>query len=187
MDLGGQLQSSYPIATAKRAAFECRGKIIEYVSSFFDETFRKNLKIVIAGSILRKKEFVHDIDIVVNSQEEKIRNFCASLIGSPVMLSKISGKYEFIEIFQEKISIPTQIWFCVNEEWSPMLLEVTGPRNFNQFLRNCAKRQNMYLSSKGLFSRNIDQTPGTRIDNNTEGDIIWAILGKSWIKPEDRY
>src|SRR3990172_2120866 len=156
MDLGGQLQSSYPIATAKRAAFECRGKIIEYVSSFFDETFRKNLKIVIAGSILRKKEFVHDIDIVVNSQEEKIR-------------------------------IPTQIWFCVNEEWSPMLLEVTGPRNFNQFLRNCAKRQNMYLSSKGLFSRNIDQTPGTRIDNNTEGDIIWAILGKSWIKPEDRY
>src|SRR3972149_6097054 len=88
MDLGGQLQSSYPIATAKRAAFECRGKIIEYVSSFFDETFRKNLKIVIAGSILRKKEFVHDIDIVVNSQEEKIRNFCASLIGSPVKRRK---------------------------------------------------------------------------------------------------
>ena len=83
--------------------------------------------------------------------------------------------------------IPCQIWFCDNSEWGPMLLEVTGPRNFNQFLRNCAKRQGLYLSSKGLFIRNSDDTPGKRIDNNTEGHIIYTILGKAWIPPEMRY
>jgi len=161
----------YPLSIAKRAAFELRSEIITTNHFYIN-------KIVIAGSILRKKEFVHDIDIVINSQEEKLRTYCAYLIHAPVMYQKISGIYK---------NIPCQIWFCNNEQWAPMLLEITGPRNFNQFLRNCAKRQGLYLSSKGLFTRNSDGTPGTRVDNNTEGNIIWTILGKAWIPPEKRF
>jgi len=158
----------YPFSYAKSIAFEIREQFMPL----------NGLKVVIAGSILRKKEFVHDIDIVINSQEEKLRTYCAYLIHAPVMYQKISGIYK---------NIPCQIWFCNNEQWAPMLLEITGPRNFNQFLRNCAKRQGLYLSSKGLFTRNSDGTPGTRVDNNTEGNIIWTILGKAWIPPEKRF
>ena len=158
----------YPFSYAKSIAFEIREQFMPL----------NGLKVVIAGSILRKKENVHDIDIVINSTEETIRNKAANILGIQPMLSKISGFYK---------KIPCQIWFCDNSEWGPMLLEVTGPRNFNQFLRNCAKRQGLYLSSKGLFIRNSDDTPGKRIDNNTEGHIIYTILGKAWIPPEMRY
>jgi DNA polymerase/3'-5' exonuclease PolX len=142
-----------------------------------------NAKCVIAGSILRKKKTVHDIDILLGTIEEKPRAFSSEIINaiSPsgfIPLSKASGDYN---------GIPTQIWFCEENEWAPHLLEVTGPMNFNQFIRNKAKQQNYFLSNKGLFLRNPNDTPGKRIDNNTEGNIIWLVLGKRWIPPEMRY
>lgn len=161
-------QDKYPLSHARSIAFEIRNQF----------PLENGLKVVIAGSILRRKDFVHDIDIVINSTKKEIQEKAASILGVQPMPFKISGKYK---------EIPTQIWFCNENEWGPMLLEVTGPRNFNQFLRSCAKRNGLYLSSKGLFIRNSDDTPGKRIDNNTEGHIIYTILGKAWIPPELRY
>jgi len=170
MHQAGQLLSSYrdiyPLSKARNIAFELR----ERISHFY------NGKIVIAGSILRKKDFVHDIDIVIDSTNEDLRRYCANLLDCFASLGKISGKYA---------NIPVQIWFCPKEEWAPMLLEVTGPKNFNQFLRSCAKRQGLYLSSKGLFLKERDRM--IRIDNNTEGHIIYIVIGKAWIPPEMRY
>ena len=165
--LSSYKKATYPLSQIRTIAFELREKISEFY----------NGKIVIAGSILRKKEFVHDIDIVINTENEEIRQQCANLLGCFPGLHKLSGKYK---------DIPTQIWFCIPEEWAPMLLEITGPKNFNQFLRSNAKRQGLYLSSNGLFVRE-NGTHGKRIDNNTEGNIIYIILGKAWIPPEFRY
>lgn len=163
----------YKWLDAKKIAFELRQTILD----------GNDFKCVIAGSILRKKPIVHDIDILINRTDEIIRTWSSSLIhaipeSGYIPMSKASGNYE---------SIPTQIWFCSEDEWAPHLLEVTGPMNFNQFIRNRAKMQGYFLSNKGLFTRNPDNTPGKRIDNNTEGNIIWQVLGKRWIPPEARY
>ena len=157
--------NKYPIRAARSIAFEIKDQFT-------------GVKCVIAGSILRRKEWVHDIDIVICSKDESVRKKAAEILDIQPMLYKISGKYK---------GIPTQIWFCNEDEWGPTLLEVTGPRNFNQFLRSCAKRKGLFLSSKGLFIRNHNNSPGERIDNNTEGHIIYTILGKAWIPPELRY
>lgn len=174
----------YKWEDAKKIAFELRKEILD----------GGNFKCVIAGSILRKKPFVHDIDILVNRMDEICRTWCSTLINAIpnsgyIPLSKASGYY---------VGIPAQIWFTEEEEWAPHLLEVTGPMNFNQFIRNRAKKQGYFLSNKGLFKRlhngvnpcNPDcqtDSPGERIDNNTEGNIIWQVLGKRWIPPEMRY
>jgi len=166
-------RQEYKWEEAKKIAFILRDTIL----------IGNNLKCVIAGSILRKKPIVHDIDILVSRNDENYRAFCSTIIhaippSGYIPLSKATGTYE---------SIPTQIWFCNEDEWAPNLLEKTGPMNFNQFIRNRAKEEGYYLSNKGLFLRNPDNTPGKRIDNNTEGNIIWLILGKRWIPPEMRY
>lgn len=169
---------------AKKVAFELRDTIID----------GNDFKCVIAGSILRKKPIVHDIDILINRTDEIIRTWCSAIIhaipeSGYIPFSKASGQY---------YDIPTQIWFCSEDEWAPHLLEVTGPKNFNQFIRNRAKKQGYLLSNKGLFLRIHNGTnacspdcqtdsPGNRIDNNTEGNIIWQVLGKRWIPPEMRY
>ena len=119
---------------ARSVAFDLRAKILN----------GHNLLVVIAGSILRKKDIVHDIDILVSSLDENIRRECSRLItptgnSGYIPYYKISGKYQ---------DIPTQIWFCSEDEWAPHLLEVTGPMNFNQFIRGRAKSQKMYLSNK---------------------------------------
>jgi len=163
----------YKLEEAKKIAFNLRNSIYK----------NEDFKCVIAGSILRKKSIVHDIDILVSRTDENYRAFCSAIIhaipsSGYIPLNKASGSYE---------EIPTQIWFCNEDEWAPNLLEKTGPMNFNQFIRNRAKAQGQYLSNKGLFLRNPDDTPGKRIDNNTEGNIIWLVLGKRWIPPEMRY
>jgi DNA polymerase/3'-5' exonuclease PolX len=137
---------------------------------------------------------VHDIDILVSRTDENYRAFASAIIhaipqSGYIPMNKATGSYE---------EIPTQIWFCEDSEWAPNLLEKTGPMNFNQFIRNRAKAQGYYLSNKGLFirkhfttgdcSKDCDKDiPGERIDNNTEGNIIWLVLGKRWIPPEMRY
>lgn len=166
-------QQEYKWLQAKKVAFDLRDAVLD----------GNDFKCVIAGSILRKRPIVHDIDILVSRTDEILRTWCSAIIhaipkSGYIPISKASGHYE---------NIPTQIWFCNEDEWAPHLLEVTGPMNFNQFIRNRAKAQNQYLSNKGLFLRNPDDTPGKRIDNNTEGNIIWQVLGKRWIPPEMRY
>lgn len=176
LDPGDQIiiqDLEYKLFDAKKIAFELRDTILD----------SNDFKCVIAGSILRKKEIVHDIDILVNRTDEITRTWCSAIIhaipkSGYIPLTKASGNY---------CDIPTQIWFCENDEWAPHLLEVTGPMKFNIFIRNRAKQEGYYLSNKGLFLRNKDDTPGKRIDNNTEGNIIWLVLGKRWIPPEMRY
>jgi DNA polymerase/3'-5' exonuclease PolX len=167
----GQLIYSYEYKSIIDSAFDLRRLIL---NPFPEDLFM----CIIAGSILRKSPTPGDIDILCGTTNEIVRERCSSLIGSKPYVTKISGRFN---------DIPTQIWFCEPETWGPMLLEITGPRNFNQFLRVRAKKQGLFLSNQGLFVRKPDDTPGERIDNNTEGNIIWIILGRSWIPPAGRY
>ena len=152
--------------------------------SFFNP-FRKKFnetKIAIVGSIRRKSPEVGDIDIVIASKNMEIVKWSHHKLSKtpPIIFpepSRIVGELE---------KIPTQIFFCEESTWGPMLLMRTGPMDFNMKLASIAKRIGLHFSDKGLCKRNPNGSPGTRIDNNTEGDIINILLNCSWIPPEKR-
>lgn len=161
-----------PLETAKDIAFDA-----------FFWPFKKQFhqtQIAIAGSILRKKETVHDIDIVIGSMEPTVKEWARTKIES-------SDHRESLNYKGQLYGFHTDIWFTVPDEWAPMLLFATGPRPFNIFMRKRAKDQGMVLNQKGLFERTPDNEAGPRIDNNTEGNIIYHVLHRRWIPPEDRY
>jgi len=161
-----------PLETAKSIAFDA-----------FFWPFKKDFplnQIAIAGSILRKKETVHDIDIVIGEYSQEIWNWCVHQIHSSDKLGSRNMKGDLY-------GFHTDIWFTTPDEWAPMLLFATGPRNFNIFMRKRAKDQDMVLNHKGLFERTQENGCGPRIDNNTEGNIIWLVLHRRWILPEERY
>jgi DNA polymerase/3'-5' exonuclease PolX len=163
----------YKWEEAKKMAFELREKLLNGGS----------FKCVIAGSILRKKPIVHDIDILVNRTDENYRTFALANINATKQSGYIPEKVAF-GTYEE---IPTQIWFCDEDKWAPHLLEVTGPSKFNLFLRKRAKSLGYHLCNLGLFLVKEDNKHFERTDNNTEGNIIWQVLGKRWIPPEMRY
>jgi DNA polymerase/3'-5' exonuclease PolX len=162
----------------------------QYISSYtarniaFDEFFHPfkrafwGVKVAIAGSILRKKETVHDIDIVIGSRNEEILAWVRNIIGSTEnSTQKLMGSLG---------GLHTDVWFTWEEHWAAMLLFATGPKAFNIFLRQRAKAQGMVLNHRGLWVRTEAGGIGERLDNNTEGDIIYRILHRLWIPPEER-
>ena len=160
-----------PLETAKTIAFDA-----------FFWPFKKvspQTQIAIAGSILRKKEIVHDIDICIGSMDESLRNWARNKIESTDNSQSINFKGQLY-------GFQTDVWFTEPESWAPMLLFATGPRAFNIFMRKRAKDQDMVLNQKGLFERTKKNECGPRLDNNTEGNIIYLVIHRRWIPPEER-
>ena len=136
-----------------------------------------NIKCVIAGSIRREKQFVHDIDIIVVSKEQKIIDWCKSILQNCEGFLYLSGQLK---------NIPTQIWFCKQENYGPMLLMRTGPQEFSRKIAIIAKRKGGTFSELGLFKGTPDNRI-ERLDSNSESSIIWLTLHRTWIHPKDRY
>ena len=139
--------------------------------------FSPSTKCVIAGSIRREKPLVHDIDLLVVSKEKEIIDWCRNQLTDCNGYFYLSGKLD---------NIDCQIWFCDESNFGPALLKWTGPQTFNRRLCIVAKQMGGTLSELGLFKGSPDNR-GERIDNNTEGDIIWKILHRKWIHPRDRF
>src|SRR5438094_742636 len=126
------------------------------------------VKCVIAGSIRREKPEVHDIDLLVVSKRNEVIDWCRKQLTDTVGYFYLSGKLN---------DIPCQVWFCDESNFGPALLKWTGPQSFNRRLCIIAKQMGGTLSELGLFKGTPDNR-GERIDNNSEADIIWKILGK---------
>lgn len=98
----------------------------------------------ICGGIRRKKQAVHDIDIVI----EPIDFFMiSSAIGG---LGGKSTKEKFLLKIED---IPVEIWIAYDEvQFEVMKLVRTGSAGFNQHLAMMAHNSNMVLRySKGLY------------------------------------
>src|SRR5437867_6570383 len=134
-------------------------------------------KCVIVGSIRRQKEFVHDIDILVVSKEQEIIDWCKT------QLENCKG---FMYLDGQLSGIDTQIWFCTEENYAPMLIIRTGPQEFSRKLASIAKKKGGTFSESGLF-KGTPENRGERLDSNSESNIIWLLLNRKWIHPRDRY
>ena len=166
-----------PIVTDRPLVSREYALYIAYNKFFYEfkEQF-PTIKCVIAGSIRREKPFVHDIDIIVVSKEESIRNWCKNKLTDCKGFFYLSGKLKDID---------TQIWFCDESNFGPMLLMRTGPMEFNRKLAMIAKRMGGTYSELGLFKGSPSDRK-ERIDDNTESNIIWLILHRTWIHPRYR-
>ncbi len=138
-------------------------------------------RIVIAGSIRRKRPVVQDMDILVlPSDQEKLAHHLMTL-GS----IKIDGKEKF-QVKHPHLSL--DIYIATPESWATMLLVRTGSKEFINQLRQKAKDMGMKLcpDGSGLFRLTDNPVcPENRVACDTE-ESIFAALGMPYKLPEER-
>ncbi len=144
-------------------------------------------KIVVAGSIRRKRPFVHDIDLVCipSSQGQFIAE--VQSMGKVELAGKKLVRCQTGEIMLD-------IYIAAPETWATLLLIRTGSKRHNIMLCALAKRQGMILHADGtgLFRPGASAIYGPpalgadeRIAGDTEASIFEA-LGLAYVPPEGR-
>ena len=141
-------------------------------------------RIVIAGSIRRRKPFVNDVDIVLIPSNQ------GQLLYQLQQLGWIkSGKEKLIRVEPCKYGIPLDIYVATPETWATLLLIRTGSKGHNIWLCNRAKGRGMKLhaSGSGLFRIEAQGCEGVevRVAGDTEESIIQA-LGVPYKEPWER-
>ena len=152
-------------------------------------------RIEIAGSIRRKKPFVHDIDIVAiprfelsNSNTlfadpERINLLDQKLaeLTSLGRFSTIAGGKKIYRLKSTAAAIPVDLYVAEPKTWATLLLIRTGSREHNIYLCSLARRLGMQLKAdgSGLYRE------GKIIASNSEEEIFRA-LGLDSIPPENR-
>jgi len=173
-------------------SLEAASKVSE---RFVDELRDVCDEIQIAGSIRRKKAYVHDIDVVViplyeqrmthslfpESQLTSLLDERLSQLASArrILLKSNGEKMKCIEHRLANISI--DIYIAARENWATLFLIRTGSREHNIYLCSLAQSLGMQLKAdgSGLFR------DGQTIAGDSEESIFLA-LGLNYVHPEAR-
>ena len=173
-----------PIKRPKEMMFP--RSIAEPLASHFCALIRPSVsKVSIAGSLRRKAETVHDIDILITPPDEAVRAMLTTqgnvLLEGKEKLSilySLAGSQE--TEFEPNPHIQIDFRFIEPKSWGPAIQYFTGSWEHNVSLRRIAKRKGLLLNERGLWS-----STGERIDDNTEGSI-YKSLGLRWLPPRYR-
>lgn len=125
-----------------------------------------------AGSLRRKAQFVKDIDMVV------VGKFSSFLYDIPDLQIIESGQ-SLIRFNYQNVHVDVR--FSRPENLGAMMLTLTGPKEFNIFMRSLAKNRGMKLNEYGLYVRDTNEL----ICGENEWDIFQA-LDLKYIQPENR-
>ncbi len=132
----------------------------------------------IVGSYRRKKEYSRDIDVLITDDHADNVVGDVSRIFEFHVLSR--GRHKISAIIKGPTGyVKIDVFVTKKEAYVPMLLYLTGSKQFNIKMRNIAKRQGMTLNQYGLFSN------GKQLRLSTEQDYFDA-LGMSYMDPEHR-
>ncbi len=135
--------------------------------------------IEIAGSLRRRKEIVHDIDIVAASRDPAALSEVFQRL--PGVADRIAeGPTKTSVRFADGLAADLRV--VTEEEYPAALLSFTGSQEHNTQLRERAKRREMKLNEDGLFP---DSAPDSRLSCASEAEI-YAALGLAYIEPELR-
>lgn len=136
-------------------------------------------RIEIAGSIRRRRPFVHDIDMVVIPANQGQFVTALRQLGT----FKVGGQ-KLIRVNYHPLEL--DIYIATPETWATLLLIRTGSAGHNIRLCKLAKSKNMQLHAdgSGLFQLNYPG-PEVRIAGDTE-ESIFAALGLKYLRPEER-
>lgn len=135
-------------------------------------------RIVVAGSIRRKKLSIGDIDIVASTKNpKKILDAFISLKN----VDKILARGETKATVMLKSGIQADLRVFKPESWGAGLLYFTGNKAYNIHLRTIAIKKGYKLNEYGLF----EKSTGKIIAGKTEEEIFKR-LGQKYLKPEER-
>ncbi len=148
--------------------------------SLFNVTDDESCTHLVAGSIRRKKEYVHDVDIISLVPLSEIRRQIADqssrfelVYGGDIKMrvrSRVNGLEADIQYMED-----------FDKMYATYMIHSTGPYKFNIRMRSIAKSMGYCLNQYGLWDEN-----GNQICTNHEKDVF-EILGMEYVKPEDRY
>ncbi len=140
--------------------------------------FKQIEKISLAGSIRRRKETVHDIDILAASGKPRdVVDFFTKMPGVKRVLAK--GDTKSTVLLANSLRMDIRV--VQKESFGSALQYLTGSKEHNIKLRDLALGRNMKLSEYGLFDKN----KGKKIAGETE-EGVYKALGLQYIEPELR-
>ena len=131
-------------------------------------------KIEVAGSIRRKSENPHDIDIVL-IPKNKIK-----------LKEKMEKMGKFIQGGEQRSrwhiqGTQVELYYTTEQEWGATLLAYSSKKGSEIGLRIIAMKRGFKLNNHGLFSRKT----GKRIAGKTEREI-YSALGRPYKEPWER-
>jgi len=135
-------------------------------------------KIIVAGSIRRKKPAIRDIDILATSKNpDKVIDIFTKMKDVKRVLGKGSTKSTIIL----KNGIQADLRIVPEKSFGAAVCYFTGNKEYNIKLRQLAIKKGYKLSEYGLF----DRKTGKFVAGRTEKEI-YAKLGMKYIPPEKR-
>ena len=132
-------------------------------------------KIEIAGSIRRKRPWVHDIDLVIIPKD--LWRVHSELMRLGTM--RMSGT-KLLRIKNDQI--PIDVYFANPETWATLLLIRTGSAQNNIRLASIAKAKGWHLHANG---DGLKDEEGNLLGGESERSIYEA-LELPWQEPEER-
>lgn len=163
-------------------------------------------RIEIAGSVRRKKDFVHDIDLVLWPKCELVQTgqpdffgFAAQAMKYPTQLidlmmqngwlvqrpDEYRRKLTLAAVDEDEYAIPIELYLCEPDgsNFEALLQMRTGCAEFNVQLAQRAKRiGKIYRAGYGIYDA---ADPERRLDDGTEAGIFAALV-LPYVEPERR-
>lgn len=152
--------------------------------------------IIGVGSYRRKKQKLHDIDVLTfkpmettiadikarsREKDPRTEEYPFKVLGD---YSSGEQKHSFVLKYKTFI-VRVDVFYALCSEKPYALLHYTGSRNFNIRIRAVAKKKGYKLNQHGLFSVKTIDSETPVLHAKTEKDIL-DFLGITYKKPEDR-
>ncbi len=135
-------------------------------------------KVVIAGSLRRKKSTVRDIDMLVQSSDPEpiMERFTKNQ-----MVKAVLAKGRTKSVIITKSGIQADLRVIPANGWGAALHYFTGPKAHNIEMRKIAIKKGYKMNEYGIF----DRKTGKQLAGRTEEEV-YHFLDLKYIKPEDR-
>jgi len=145
-------------------------------------------KVVVAGSLRRRKETIGDIDILVVASGVAAKKAMDFFVSMPEVAG-VFAKGPTKSMVKLKNGLDADLRVVPEKSYGAALNYFTGSKDHNIHLRQLAMKKGWKLSEYGLFRRDPGSSPGRRrwrrIAGVTEEDL-YKKLGMDYIEPELR-
>ena len=137
------------------------------------------VRISIAGSLRRRKEVVHDIDVVASVTDDSQRGAIMDAFTTMPNVVTITGKGDTKSSVVLTPGIAMDLRLCTDDIYPTMLHHFTGSKEHNVALRGFALDHGMKVSEWGLFR-------GEQLLPVKDETAFYATLGMDFVPPEMR-
>lgn len=167
-----------------RVPREWAAQYLDIVVKCLQPLFNSSQWLSVAGSFLRGKQTVKDLDLVLLIPYETSLIEIASRIQSALpsayepSIEPKSGR-----IVRGKLDgFGIDLYLCRANEFGAMMMFLTGPKEWNIYTRRLAQAKGLRLSQYGLF---VGETQELACDCSSEA-LIFAKLGIPFATPAER-